>query len=130
MFPLDGGQPRPILVTPAIERAPVLSPDGQWIAFDSNRSGVYEVYIRRLSGGGGVQIFTKGGQHPQWSHDGRELFYVGPERMLMSGPIVHGEPGVPRPLFTLPRAAASPRPFTVTSDGHFVVPATIQGDVN
>jgi Tol biopolymer transport system component/predicted Ser/Thr protein kinase len=130
MVPLDGGPPRPILVTPAIERGPVLSPDGQWIAFDSNRSGIYEICIRRLSGGRIVQVSTKGGEQPQWSHDGKELFYLAPERMLMSGPIVHGEPGVPRPLFTLPRASASPRPFTVTSDGHFVVPATIQGDVN
>jgi eukaryotic-like serine/threonine-protein kinase len=128
--PIDGGQPRPILVTPARERAPVVSPDGQWIAFDSDRSGIYEIDIRRLSGGRVVQVSTKGGEQAQWSHDGKELFYVGAERMLMSVPIVHGEPGVPHPLFTLPRASAAPRPFTVTPDGHFVIPATIQGDVN
>jgi eukaryotic-like serine/threonine-protein kinase len=132
--PIDGGKPRPILIGPARERAPVVSPDGQWIAFESDRSGIYEIYIRRLSGGRVVQGSTKGGIQPQWSHDGKELFYLGPERMLMSVPIRRSadsiEPGVPRPLFTLPRASGGPRSFTVTPDGHFVIPATIQGDVN
>jgi eukaryotic-like serine/threonine-protein kinase len=62
-----------------------VSPDGQWVAFDSYESGRWEVYVaafptftskRQVSNGGGVQ--------PQWRRDGRELFYLGPDGSMMS----------------------------------------------
>ena len=59
------------------EVAPVLSPDGRWIAYASNESGRYEVYVRPFPGvnEGRWQISGNGGNEPLWAHSGRELFY-------------------------------------------------------
>ncbi len=71
------------LGTPSNEYEPAFSPDGRWIAYSSNESGRYEVYVRPFPGGaasgsGKWQISTGGGSHPIWSRNGRELFYEGP----------------------------------------------------
>ena len=59
-----------------------ISPDGNWIAYDSDRTGRSEVYVERFPDPGDRQLVsTNGGQQPLWSPDGRELFYLGPERL-------------------------------------------------
>jgi len=59
------------------ERSPKVSPDGRYLAYYSNESGRYEVYVIELKEGGGRwQISTDGGRCPQWSDDGRELYYI------------------------------------------------------
>jgi len=64
------------------------SPDGRWLAYASNRSGQFEVYVEALSGRGGrAQISTGGGMAPRWSPDGRRLYYspaptTGGERLV------------------------------------------------
>ena len=60
--------------TPASEVAPALSPDGRWLAYSSDESGQYEVYVRALSGGERYLV-SDGGTEPAWSADGQELFY-------------------------------------------------------
>ncbi len=78
------GAPRPFLNTPFGERAPAFSPDGRWLAYSSNESGSYEVYVRPFPGPGGKwQISTAGGLWPEWSRDGRELFYRTPDQKIM-----------------------------------------------
>jgi len=58
------------------EYAAALSPDGHWLAYQSNESGRPEIYVRDLSAvGGRTPISTDGGEEPRWAHDGRELFY-------------------------------------------------------
>ena len=59
------------------EVAPALSPDGRWLAYSSNESGRYEVYVRPYpnADGGRWQVSRNGGGEPLWSHTGRELFY-------------------------------------------------------
>ena len=58
------------------ESAAALSPDGRWLAYQSNESDRPEIYVRDMSAAGGRwQISTGGGEEPQWSHDGRELYY-------------------------------------------------------
>jgi serine/threonine-protein kinase len=53
-----------------------LSPDGRWLAYTSNETGRYEVYVRPFPGpGGAAQVSVDGGDQPIWSRDGRELFY-------------------------------------------------------
>lgn len=70
--------PRPIAVSSAVEQMPRISPDGRWIAFATNESGVYEVVVQPFPGPGGrVQVSTNGGTEPVWSRDGRRLFYRG-----------------------------------------------------
>jgi len=76
MLPLEGdGKPHPFIVTQSSEYYPQFSPDGRWVAFNSNRSGQTEVWIKPYPDGGMVQISTDGGVEPMWSNDGKELFY-------------------------------------------------------
>ena len=76
-LPLTGQRDaEPWLATPSEERSPSLSPDGSRVAYMSNDSGRREVYVRPYAGSGGRhQVSTQGGHSPQWSHDGREIFF-------------------------------------------------------
>jgi serine/threonine protein kinase/Tol biopolymer transport system component len=69
-------KPETFLGTPFREGNPAFSPDGRWLAYDSNESGRLEVYVRPFPAGGGRwQVSDGGGGFPRWSRDGRELFY-------------------------------------------------------
>ncbi|CAA9273657.1 MAG: hypothetical protein AVDCRST_MAG54-3155, partial [uncultured Actinomycetospora sp.] len=71
-----GGGARPVVATPADERAPAVSPDGRWLAYVSFETGRYEVYVRALDAAGGRwQVSAGGGLEPRWARDGAELFY-------------------------------------------------------
>ncbi len=70
------GLPQPFLVTPARERAPTFSPNGKWIAYQSDASGRPEIYVQPFPGPGTrYLVSTNGGKEPVWSRDGSELFY-------------------------------------------------------
>ncbi|MGH9363952.1 MAG: protein kinase domain-containing protein [Thermoanaerobaculia bacterium] len=88
LLPLDGDRkPRPFLQTPFAEGAPALSPDGRWMAYESDESGRYEVYVRPYPGPGGKwQISSGGGRYPVWGKDARELTYWNGSK-LMAAPI-------------------------------------------
>ena len=71
--------PIPIMATPAIEKSGQVSPDGRWIAYQSDDSGGYQVYVKPFPGPGTAQrVSTTNASHPQWRGDGRELFWMGP----------------------------------------------------
>ena len=81
--PPKPGKPAPFLQTPASEAGPVFSPDGRYVAYFSNESGTYEIYVRPAPGPDGKpgpgkwQVSTAGGGvYPAWSSNGRELFFV------------------------------------------------------
>jgi serine/threonine-protein kinase len=81
------GKPTVFLRTPFSELEPVFSPDGQWIAYQSNESGRFEVYVRPFPGPGGKwQISTEGGWAPTWSRTRSEIFYASPDNRLMVAP--------------------------------------------
>ena len=82
----QGTTPVRVTNTLFIEANAVLSPDGRWIAYQSNESGVAQpdVYIQPFPTGDRRQVSSNGGSMPRWGHDGRELFYVGPDSTLMS----------------------------------------------
>ena len=71
------------------ETHPSISPDGDWIAYTSNRSGRDEVYVERFPALGNRQVVsTDGGERPRWSPDGRELFYFsGDDASVMAVPV-------------------------------------------
>lgn len=67
---------KPFLVTPYQELNPMISPDGNWIAYESNESGPYEVYVTQFPASvDKILISDEGGREPRWSRDGRELYY-------------------------------------------------------
>ena len=74
---------QPFLRTPFNEGAARFSPDGRWLAYISNESGRYEIYVQPYPGPGGKwQISTEGGTEPVWNPNGRELFYRSGEKMM------------------------------------------------
>lgn len=82
--PLAGGPATTVVATTAEERNGRVSPDGRWIAYVSNESGAFEVYVQPFPGGGAKWLVsTGGGYQPQWRADGRELFYLSPDRQLI-----------------------------------------------
>jgi Tol biopolymer transport system component len=132
-LPMTGERkPFPVVQTKANERLAQFSPDGKWIAYESDESGRYEIYVQPWSGSGGtaggkVPISTNGGAQARWRHDGRALFYVALDERLMTVPIRYAsngqalEPGTPVPLFTTRVGGALqtfPRfQYVVSSDG-------------
>ena len=127
VLPLEGeAKPRPFLQTTSNEFHPMFSPDGRWLAYVSDESGGYEVYVRPYPGPGGVTpISTHGGTDPAWAPDGRELFYLegrSPSTKLMAVS-VKTEPalrvGKPRLLFAGNYMGGSPygRSYDITPDG-------------
>jgi eukaryotic-like serine/threonine-protein kinase len=123
-------KPFPLLQTEANEAAAVLSPDGQWIAYSSDESGRYEVYVQSFPGGGGKrQLSTGGGIGPLWRGDGKELFYHAPDGKLIAVAVKGGasfEAGVPAPLFEFRAGGNVITPYyDVTQDGQKFLLSTI-----
>jgi len=126
LAPLTGGdEPRPWLQTSASENHPELSPDGRWMAYASNVSGRYEVYVQPFlsSEGARHQVSLAGGQSPRWSRDGRELFFVTdvrPRRMMAADVATSPELAIGRPRevfpanFELPGGSSG---YDVSADG-------------
>jgi eukaryotic-like serine/threonine-protein kinase len=85
-LPLVGKrEPYPVVRTVADEHYGTPSPDGRWLAYISNETGAYEVYVEAFPATGfRRQISTLGGFEPQWRRDGMELFYRAPNQTLMA----------------------------------------------
>jgi serine/threonine-protein kinase len=81
---LRAGKPESFLQTPADERHPAFSSDGHWLAYASNESGTYQVYVRAFPDKGGKwQISNAGGVYPEWSSNGHELFFRTDDNRIM-----------------------------------------------
>ena len=129
-IPFDDTEPLLPLVDSkdALEVSADLSPDGSWLAFQSNDSGDYEIYVVPFpdTGGGRWQVSTDGGEFPAWSPDGRELFYM-QRSQLMTVPVdTKGgfRPGAPSLLFDASRFVTweqFARPYDVAPDGRFLM---------
>jgi Tol biopolymer transport system component len=79
------GKAELFLGTPFLEVLPAFSPDGRWLAYQSNESGTFEVYVRPFPGPGGRwQISTGGGLFPVWSREGRELLFETIDQRVMA----------------------------------------------
>ena len=120
-LPIEGERkPITLVQTAFSETQGRLSPDGRWLAYTSDESGRQEVYVRPFLRPGGAQLIsTGGGMQPIWRKtDGKELFYLSPERRVMSAS-VQSDPStfrasVPRVLFDEPVASDS---YAVSRDG-------------
>jgi serine/threonine protein kinase len=128
VFDLQTKTSRPVIATSASEGGAVISPDGRWIAYVSDESDAEEVYIVSFPDAKDrQQASVGGGGQPRWRGDGKELFYISPDRKVMAIDIDLGarvEVGSPRTLFQtriLPLIEARNH-YDVTKDGReFVV---------
>jgi Tol biopolymer transport system component len=113
---------QPFLRTPFNEAGPRFSPDGHWLAYVSDESGRYEVYVQPYPGPGGkYQISTEGGREPAWNRNGKELFYRSGYKMMAVDITTQNSfaAGRPRMLFE-GRYEQAPVPFDnydVSPDG-------------
>jgi hypothetical protein len=132
---MQSGEDRPLLEAAFNEQGARLSPDGRWLAYESEESGQFEVFVRSFPGAGERRQISKGGgRQPRWRRDGKELFYVSPDRKIVAVDVRTGaafEAGLPKPLFQTrirPQIEARNH-YDVTSDGqHFVVNSFRQED--
>jgi len=109
VLPTDGDRkPSVFLQTEFNESEAKFSPDGHWVAYESDASGKYEIYVRpypATGSGNELLISNGGGSQPRWRRDGKELFYFSSGGKLMvvdvaTGPVFKA--GVPRLLFQAP----------------------------
>jgi serine/threonine protein kinase len=98
----SGSQPEPYLKTESNETQGRFSPDNRFVAYASNESGRYEIYVQPFprASDGKKTISTAGGISPRWSGDGKELFYISPDSKMMAVEVFKA--GIPRPLFQAP----------------------------
>jgi Tol biopolymer transport system component len=139
VLPLEGDrQPYPLVQTPFYEAAACFSPDGHWIAYQSNDQGPINVFVQTFPVSSEKwQISTNGGTIPHWRADGKELFYLS-DGKLMAAEVKPGntfEAGVPQALFDLApvraRSDLDGGGFAVTADGkRFIFVGRGQGTSN
>ena len=135
ILPLFGDRkPFPFLPSAFDERTPEFSPDGRWIAYESNESGTFQIYVSAFPGAETkVQVSSSGGLAPAWRADGKELFYLDPTGRLMAVEVkpIGGrlELGTPRLLFQTHAASPGAHPFDVSNTAdRFLITTT--GNVN
>jgi hypothetical protein len=133
LLPLTGDRkPYPFLSTRFNEQQGVFSPDGKWVAYQSNESGRTQVYVRAFPGPGGQwQVSTEGGSSPRWRADGKELYYLAADNRIMAAAVLAQgavfTAGTPTALFAtrIPQSANRPN-YDVTRDGRFLVNADLE----
>jgi hypothetical protein len=127
--------PVPVVVTPYDEEAIAISPNGRWLAYESNETGQTEIFLRPFPNtqSGKRQISNGGGVAPLWSRDGRELYYMSAGRDMMTVSMGAGpEPviGAPQKLFHLDdqlymTTTEFYTPYDVGADGRFIMAKSI-----
>ena len=126
--------------SPFDEQNPQLSPDGHWLAYSSDETGSYEIYVQSFSaegklGAGKKRVSTNGGKLPVWRRDGSELFFVAEDGQIMASSVktagTEFQFDAPKPLFktrTLSLEGAIFHEYDVSSDGQQFLVGTLIGD--
>jgi Tol biopolymer transport system component len=88
-LPLTGKiEPVPFIHTPFLDINPMVSPDGKWLAYVSNKTGQFEVYVVPFPElGGEWQVSGAGGLDPHWSRDGKQIYYMAPDGNVTVVPV-------------------------------------------
>ncbi|HMA18624.1 MAG TPA: hypothetical protein VKS03_09310, partial [Thermoanaerobaculia bacterium] len=136
ILPLTGdAKPRPLLATPALEPLARFSPNGRYVAYQSDEIGRFEIYVAAFPvPGSRWQISQNGGVEPRWSRNGRELFFFAPDNRLMAAQVKTDGPsfevGAIEPLFQTRSMGFSYR-YDVASDGkRFLVVAGLPQELS
>ncbi len=121
------GTAHPLVQTPAIEANARISPDGKWIAYQSNESGTFEIYVQAFpTATRKWQASVGGGIGPEWAAGERELFYRNGSRMIAVSFLTGSEPvfGRPERLFEGDYSPSTPwlgSAYGIARDGRFVM---------
>jgi serine/threonine protein kinase/Tol biopolymer transport system component len=141
VLPLAGDKKAfPYLNSEYYEDLPRLSPNGQWMAYESDRSGRFEVYVTTFNGAasnsssaahGDWAISTNGGTRPVWSRDGKELFFISADRKMMAVEVSATSSAkfdftAAKPLFDAKISGNPWEQFDVSKDGRFLIPVPVQ----
>jgi eukaryotic-like serine/threonine-protein kinase len=132
VLPMDTRIPQLFLATMANEMWGQFSPDGRWIAYQSNETGRFEIYVRPFPGPGvAIPISTAGGIYARWSRDGSELYYVAPDATMMAARVRQSgatlAADMPVPLFKTRRVGGGVNvigyghQYDVAPDGRFLI---------
>lgn len=121
----------PFIQSPFDKAQARISPDGRWIAYTTNDSGMYQIVVQSFPdpNEGKWQITAQGGIEPKWRHDGRELYYLAFDGKLMSVTVKADRTfvaGAPTALFETPLTvnrgqAPRDRRYDVAADGRFLI---------
>lgn len=116
------GRPYPFLRSAASENWAAFSPDGRWVAFSSTEGGQAEVYVAAFPPNGRHwRISADGGSQPRWRRDGKEIFYLAPDRTLMAVSVTSSRREFTvdeyHPLFHINYPYGAYHAFDVTADG-------------
>jgi Tol biopolymer transport system component len=121
-----GGEPHPVVATEYAETDPMLSPDGRWLAYVSNRTGRPEIWVQGYPKGVPTRVSNNGGYEPRWAADGTELFYLQANAMMAAKVQPGAEITFDKPVqlfegrfFTNPAPATSS--YDVARDGRFLM---------
>jgi Tol biopolymer transport system component len=118
---IAGGEPRMLFSDPGSEYSAALSPDGLRVTYCSDATRRVEVYARRLDGSdSAIQVSDQGGCQPLWGGDGRSIYYVAEDGMLMEAAVESGSPlrvGPPRALLNPHLEDGTDRQYDVAPDG-------------
>jgi Tol biopolymer transport system component len=123
-------KPMAVANSPFEERNGQFSPDGRWVAYQSNITGRFEIYVQPFPGPGGKwKVSTDGGTFPRWRGDGKELFFIAPNGKLMAVPIGTSgstlEAGSPIALFqtriVTGGLANQEAQYAISRDGRFLI---------
>jgi Tol biopolymer transport system component len=129
-FDLETTKVSPLIDTPFQDQDPALSPDDRLLAYASEQSGRWEVYVQALQGQSGRwQISTEGGVRPRWRRDGKELFYLAtPDRLMAVDVVSDAVPHFSTPHEVFRQAIDT---FDVSPDGQtFIALRPSDSDVN
>jgi eukaryotic-like serine/threonine-protein kinase len=113
---------QPVVQTQFAELNGEISPDGRWLAYQSNDSGQVQIFVVPFPAvkNGRWQVSTGGGTRPLWARNGQELFYLAPDSTLMSVPVARGTtwtPATPVTLIKAPYYGGATRNYDVSPDG-------------
>ena len=133
VLPLFGDRkPYPFIESPFFDAATQFSPDGRWLAYNSDESGRSEVYVVPFPGPGRkVRISTAGGDNARWRRDGKEIFFLARNTLMAAGVTANGsrfDVGALQRLFEVPMVDGF-WPYDVSHDGQRFLVNTLEGAV-
>ena len=139
-IPMDGDRkPFVVVQSSANEDQGQFSPDGHWVAYTSNESGLSEIYVIPFppTQSGGRWLVSKcGGVMPRWRRDGKELFYISPDSQMMAVDVTTNpvfKSGNPHPLFQTDIVdtgiRTGPMSWDIAPDGRFLIISETSNDV-